>query len=269
MTTQTPSRSGSRIPAARITALLSTLLVAAALFLAPPATAHDVLLESSPSEGETVTAPEEIALTFSANILEIGAVIEVDGPSGSVIVDEVQIEGPVATQQLQPDLEPGDYTTVWRVTSSDGHPISGTFSFTVEQDVTTEDPTTTEPDVTTAPPGTEDPTDGAGATAPETDAPGTEDPTGVTETEAGTETDTETGTGTDTETATAVPTPSEAEDAEADDDAGIPTWGWVLIAIAVLGLAALVMIWSRRANAGRGAETAAGRPSDEADPTAR
>ena len=34
------------------------------------------------------------------------------------------------TQDVKPDAPSGKYTVVWRVVSSDGHPIEGTFTFT-------------------------------------------------------------------------------------------------------------------------------------------
>jgi copper resistance protein C len=36
------------------------------------------------------------------------------------------------TQDLQPGSPAGAYTVDWRVTSADGHPISGSFTFTAE-----------------------------------------------------------------------------------------------------------------------------------------
>ena len=35
-------------------------------------------------------------------------------------------------QSIGPDAPAGTYTVQWRVTSADGHPISGTFGFTAE-----------------------------------------------------------------------------------------------------------------------------------------
>ena len=44
------------------------------------------------------------------------------------------VEGPVATATLEEPLPAGTHTVQWRVVSSDGHPIEGTFTLTVEQD---------------------------------------------------------------------------------------------------------------------------------------
>nr|BFE88475.1 hypothetical protein GCM10020093_110760 [Planobispora longispora] len=34
-------------------------------------------------------------------------------------------DGPVVTQEVKPDLPPGEYVIAYRVVSSDGHPIEG------------------------------------------------------------------------------------------------------------------------------------------------
>jgi hypothetical protein len=40
------------------------------------------------------------------------------------------------SQDLQPGAPAGSYTVAWRVTSADGHPVSGAFSFTAEPGAT-------------------------------------------------------------------------------------------------------------------------------------
>ncbi|MFC7329089.1 copper resistance CopC family protein [Marinactinospora rubrisoli] len=98
-----------------------------------PALAHDRLLSSTPEDGaELDAAPDEITLTFSGEIMEIGAAITVlDGRSTPVTEGEIVIDGPEAAQALAPDLADGGYAVRWRVVSGDGHPISGGFTFTV------------------------------------------------------------------------------------------------------------------------------------------
>ncbi|WP_239639969.1 copper resistance protein CopC, partial [Microbacterium sp. B24] len=61
--------------------LAATLAAAAVLVPAAPAAAHDELLASSPSPGAALdSAPTEVTLTFSADVLTIGAaVIVADG----------------------------------------------------------------------------------------------------------------------------------------------------------------------------------------------
>ena len=121
---------------ASLLALCGALLLAALLALPAPAQAHDTLLSSDPEDGSTLeTSPEEIALTYSADILEVSPLVRITDESGTELAEIVPtIEGPVATATLPEPLPAGTHTVQWRVVSSDGHPIEGTFTLTVEQD---------------------------------------------------------------------------------------------------------------------------------------
>jgi methionine-rich copper-binding protein CopC len=130
------------------------LLVAlCAFFIAAPsaAFAHDELIGSTPDDGEIIeTGPSEIDLRFSANPLEGDGATEVlvIDPSGA----EVQQGDPIldrngVIQELSGADERGTYTVVWRIVSSDGHPISGELTFSVgETSVPADIPTTTDAD---------------------------------------------------------------------------------------------------------------------------
>ncbi|WP_262424385.1 copper resistance CopC family protein [Brachybacterium sp. Z12] len=121
---------------ASLLALCGALLLAALLALPAPAQAHDTLLSSDPEDGATLeTSPEEIALTYSADILEVSPLVRITDESGTELAEIVPtVEGPVATATLTEPLPAGTHTVQWRVVSSDGHPIEGTFTLTVEQD---------------------------------------------------------------------------------------------------------------------------------------
>jgi copper resistance protein C len=97
-----------------------------------PARAHDVLIDTDPADGAVLaTAPTQVKLTFAQQALRIGTRLRVTGPGGAVVSGRpVQVVGSYVTQPLDPGLTPGGYTVVWRVTSADGHPVSGTFTFT-------------------------------------------------------------------------------------------------------------------------------------------
>ncbi|KNX39039.1 copper resistance CopC family protein [Luteipulveratus halotolerans] len=112
--------------------LLLLAAVAAVLGLgAPAASAHDVLISTSPKDGSTVaTAPSKVTLTFNNPAIATGSVIQVKGPDGPVDEGKPQFVDHVVTQPLKAGAPAGDYTVTWRVTSVDGHPISGTFRFT-------------------------------------------------------------------------------------------------------------------------------------------
>ena len=123
----------SRRPAA---AVLLTLLVFALSVLnpvAPAANAHDSVLLTVPADGEQVDlAPAEIAITFTDDILELGAIVMVvDGDKKNWAEGDMRLDGTQATQPVATDLPVGAYDVRWRVVSADGHPVSGTFAFTV------------------------------------------------------------------------------------------------------------------------------------------
>ena len=128
MTLSPPRRSAA--------AVLLTLLVIALSVLsptAPAANAHDSVLLTVPADGEQIDlAPAEIAITFTDDILEVGAIVMVvDGQEKNWAEGDMRLDGAQATQPVAADLPDGAYDVRWRVVSADGHPVSGTFAFTV------------------------------------------------------------------------------------------------------------------------------------------
>jgi len=165
-----------RLSAFAVALATSALLV---LGLAAPASAHDTLVASDPADGSTVeTLPAELTLTYSAELIDAGTgtAVAVTSPSGAdVTAGSPTVSGAVVTVPLAEPAEAGAYTVTWRVVSSDGHPVDGTYAFTVTAPSTpipSAEPTRT-PDVTATPSPSdtasetpvpaesEDPTDGA------------------------------------------------------------------------------------------------------------
>jgi len=111
---------------------LLAVLLGAALLGAGPASAHDSVESTSPAAGATVpTAPETVSLTLNERPLALGTQIKVNDAAGTNWADgAVQIVDNVASQKLKAGAPAGPYTVQWRVASSDGHPIEGTFGFT-------------------------------------------------------------------------------------------------------------------------------------------
>lgn len=100
------------------------------------AVAHDSLVGTSPRDGATVgRTPPNVRLRFSEPVLPIGATVLVRGPGGQQIDDGPPplVDRSLVSQSLRPGAPAGRYSVLWRVTSSDGHPISGSFSFTSTQ----------------------------------------------------------------------------------------------------------------------------------------
>ena len=98
---------------------------------ATAAQAHSGVRSIEPADGSALTtAPDAVRLTYTENVLEGTAQLRVTGPIGPV-PSQVTTSGPVVTGSLPTDLPNGAYTVLWRVTSADGHPISGSFRFTL------------------------------------------------------------------------------------------------------------------------------------------
>jgi copper resistance protein C len=110
------------------------LALAALLLTAAPASAHDKLESTTPKQGSSVaTPPAQITLTFNQPAFKIGSRIRVVGPAGDVAAGEPAFRERTVRQALRPDAPAGAYTVEWQVTSTDGHPIAGTWEFTVRQ----------------------------------------------------------------------------------------------------------------------------------------
>lgn len=102
--------------------------------VAAPASAHDVLLDSSPQDGETVDrALEAITLTFNNEVQDLGSQLVLTDGEGTVVAEEEgAAQGTLVAFEFDEPLANGDYTVAWRVVSSDSHPIEGDLAFTVD-----------------------------------------------------------------------------------------------------------------------------------------
>lgn len=104
-----------------------------AVVTAPVAAAHSVLLSVEPSDGATVdAAPDRVTLTFNEEINPSFATVAVNGSSrdGSKVEGQPVVTGPVVEARLGA-LDDDEYTVGYRVTSADGHVITGSSRFTV------------------------------------------------------------------------------------------------------------------------------------------
>lgn len=114
--------------------LLAVLIAAAAMLaLAAPAWAHTSVVSVEPGDGSTVTAPEAVRVTFSDDLLELGARLSLrDADGAEVPIGELYMDGARVIAADLPALAGGQYTVAYRAVAGDGHPLEGTYEFTVE-----------------------------------------------------------------------------------------------------------------------------------------
>lgn len=135
---------------------LRVALAAAALipiFTAGPALAHDAVTDTSPAKDSTVTTtPDTVSLTLSEPPLDASqlnlSTIMVTDPNGTTVSDgKVTVNGPTISTATTKGTN-GTYKVLWRTVSSDGHPIEGSYTYTVQ------DPGQTVPPATAPAPST-------------------------------------------------------------------------------------------------------------------
>lgn len=116
---------------------LGLLVIVLVLASASPASAHASLVETDPGTGAIVdAAPTEVSLRFNESVAPAMRRFTVLAPNGgSVDVDKPQRRdgGKTYAQRLKPDLARGTYVVTYRVVSADGHPVSGSFTFSVKE----------------------------------------------------------------------------------------------------------------------------------------
>ncbi|TQR87679.1 copper resistance protein CopC [Mycobacterium hodleri] len=98
------------------------------------AAAHTALVSSDPAKDANLsTAPTAVVLTFSEDINPAFATVVVKSADGSNWVGESpQVDGPRLTAAVGPGrLATGEYTVGYRVVSTDGHPVTGSYTFTI------------------------------------------------------------------------------------------------------------------------------------------
>lgn len=111
-------------------------LVGALMLAAGPAAAHSVVLSSTPEQGEQIAeAPEQVGVTFNEALQEQFAALTVVGPDGNLwSKGDPIVDGSTISVDIDGLGPVGEYTIAYRVTSADGHPVSGTRTFTLTQE---------------------------------------------------------------------------------------------------------------------------------------
>lgn len=121
--------------------VLNAAVLTAGLLAAAAAQAHPELLSSTPKDKAETTAPARIELRFSEALVTqfSGARLLMTGMAGmshAPMPVEVRVSGDAdpKTMLITPakPLAAGTYRVEWRAVSSDTHPITGNFSFSVK-----------------------------------------------------------------------------------------------------------------------------------------
>jgi methionine-rich copper-binding protein CopC len=102
--------------------------------------AHTGLESSSPQNGETISEEiQQIILIFETKI-EQTSTIQVKSADGTEVpVKDITITDKQMVGNLETPLVHGDYQVLWNIIGADGHPIEGTFTFSVNKPNTEED----------------------------------------------------------------------------------------------------------------------------------
>ena len=112
-------------------ALIATALIA--LLTATSALAHSKSETTTPADGATVEAVEALEMRFDGPM----RIIKVTMTAGDEVIEIERETGmePVTEFRAVPasDLTPGAYEVEWRGMSADGHPMQGSFGFTVAE----------------------------------------------------------------------------------------------------------------------------------------
>nr|WP_067470525.1 copper resistance CopC family protein [Nocardia amamiensis] len=123
---------------------MSAIVCIVAVLTAGTASAHSALASSDPADGtEIATAPPRVNLTFNEPIQSAFANLTVTGPDGQRWErSQPHVDGTVVSVDLDGLGPVGQYTVGFRVVSADGHPVSGSYTFTLTQPGNLPNPTT-------------------------------------------------------------------------------------------------------------------------------
>jgi methionine-rich copper-binding protein CopC len=95
------------------------------------ASAHATRVATDPVENSELSqAPQKVSATFNETLQPQFAAMTVVGPDGNLwSAGDPQVAGAVVSVGVQPLGPSGTYTVNYRVTSADGHVVSGSWSF--------------------------------------------------------------------------------------------------------------------------------------------
>lgn len=104
------------------------------LAVAAPAVAHSLLMDASPAaNSEVTTPPRALALRFNNRIEKRLSRIRLVDERGQARDLPIDVNGaPDRLQASMPAMVPGRYRVEWQVLSTDGHVVTGRYTFTLK-----------------------------------------------------------------------------------------------------------------------------------------
>jgi methionine-rich copper-binding protein CopC len=111
--------------------LLLAAMTLTATLNAQLALAHATRVSAEPADNAVLTTgPDRVTATFNERLQTTFAAMTVVGPDGNIwSTGEPTVQGAVVGINLRPLGPAGTYTVTYRVTSADGHVVSGSWSF--------------------------------------------------------------------------------------------------------------------------------------------
>jgi methionine-rich copper-binding protein CopC len=117
-----------------VRAVMVTYVGLAVALLASPASAHTELVGGTPGPGTALRTPvTQVTLTFASDLLAEGSQVLVRDPKGVDRARGLDVSGASATVPVKPLRVAGRYTVAYRAVAVDGHPITGSYRFTVSR----------------------------------------------------------------------------------------------------------------------------------------
>ena len=96
--------------------------------------AHTGLESSSPQNGETISEEIlQIILNFETKIEQTSTLRLKSADDTEIPVKDITITDKQMVGNLEAPLNHGDYQVLWNIIGADGHPMEGTFSFSVDR----------------------------------------------------------------------------------------------------------------------------------------
>lgn len=112
--------------------ILLAAVVLLSLLFTNSVSAHSTLENSSPADGDTVQEQlSEITMQYNTSIDPMSTFTLTDA-NGDEVAVKTSVNDDTLIGTIGAPLANGEHTVEWNIIGADGHPITGTYSFTVD-----------------------------------------------------------------------------------------------------------------------------------------